>query len=105
VDKAAKIHISGNLAVFRYNCFGINFTGMKLSLAQKIAKALTSAATFEKLKEESIRYYFVCASCKKESNIWEIGGIKYKAAGKPLTGIKCPGCGKFAMQRILKKEQ
>lgn len=76
---------------------------MKLSFAQKIAKALTSAEMFEKLKEESMRYYFVCASCKKESNIWEIGGIKYKAAGKPRTGIRCPGCGKFGMQAILKK--
>lgn len=76
---------------------------MPLSFAQKIAKALTSAATFEKLKEESMRYYFVCAKCGKESNIWEIGGIRYKAAGKPLTSIMCPGCGKFGMQAILKK--
>jgi hypothetical protein len=78
---------------------------MKLSFAQKVAKAFTSAATFEKLKQESMRYYFICGSCGKESNIWEIGGIRYKAAGKPRTGIKCPGCGKFRMQAILKKEK
>ena len=81
----------------------LQITAMKLSFAQKIAKWFSSAKMFEKLKEESMRYYFVCSSCNKESNIWEIGGIKYKAAGKPLTGIKCPHCGKFAMQKILKK--
>ncbi|MEO6540956.1 MAG: hypothetical protein ABIN74_08210 [Ferruginibacter sp.] len=74
---------------------------MKLSIAQKIIRFFTSRSLFEKMMEDSMRYRFTC-SCGKESSIWDIGGIRYKAAGKPSTGIKCPHCGKFAMQKIYK---
>ena len=74
---------------------------MKLSRVQKIIKFFTAASLFEKMMEDSKRYRFTC-KCGKESSIWEIGGIRYKAAGKPATGIKCPQCGKFAMQKIYK---
>ena len=74
---------------------------MKLSLAQKIAKFFSSASLFQKMMEDSKRYRFTC-SCGKETSIWDIGGIRYKAAGKPITGVKCPLCGKFSMQKIYK---
>jgi len=76
---------------------------MKLSRAQKIIRFFTSRSLFEKMMEDSKRYRFTC-SCGKESNIWDIGGIKYKATAGSLTGIKCPHCGKFAMQKIYKVE-
>ncbi len=76
---------------------------MKLSIAQKIIKFFTSASLFEKMMEDSKRYRFTC-NCGKESSIWDIGGIRYKAAGKPLTGVTCPHCGKFAMRKIYKTE-
>ncbi len=74
---------------------------MKLSLAQKITKFFASASLFEKMKADSMLYRFTCA-CGKETSIWEIGGIRYKAYGKPTTGVKCPHCGKFSMRKIYK---
>lgn len=76
---------------------------MKLSIAQKIVKFFSSASLFEKMKEDSKRYRFTC-SCGMESSIWDIGGIRYKAVGKPTTGVKCPLCRKFAMRKIYKVE-
>jgi hypothetical protein len=76
---------------------------MKLSIAQKIVKFFSSGSLFQKMMEDSKRYRFTC-SCGKESSIWDIGGIRYKASGKPRTWIKCPHCGKFAMQKIYKTE-
>ena len=72
----------------------------KLSLAQKLAKMFSSQSAFEKMKEDSQKWRFTCSNCGKESNIWEIGGIRYKARGKPRTGIKCPHCGKFGLQKL-----
>lgn len=74
---------------------------MKLSFAQKIAKFFASASLFKKMMEDSKCYRFTC-SCGKESSIWDIGGIRYKAVGKPLSGIKCPHCKKFSMHKIYK---
>lgn len=76
---------------------------MKLSIAQKIAKFFSSESLFQKMMEDSRRYRFTC-KCGKESSIWDIGGIRYKAAGKPLTGTKCPHCGIFAMRKFYKVE-
>jgi len=74
---------------------------MKLSTVQKVAKFFSSRSLFERMMEDSKRYRFTC-SCGKESSIWDIGGIRYKASGTPRTGVRCPHCGKFAMQKIYK---
>jgi hypothetical protein len=77
---------------------------MKISITQKIAKFFTSKSMFEKMMNESKQYQFDCA-CGKTSNIWEIGGIRYKAYGKPTTLVKCPHCRKIAMRKIYKAEK
>jgi hypothetical protein len=74
---------------------------MKLSTAQKIVRFFSSKARFEKIMEDSKRYKFDC-SCGKTSNIWEIGGVKYKATSGSLNRIRCPHCGKAAMHKIYK---
>jgi Zn finger protein HypA/HybF involved in hydrogenase expression len=74
---------------------------MKLSFAQKVLKWLTSETTFEKFRLESMRYKFDC-TCGKTSDIWEIGGVRYKATANKRTWIKCPGCGKGKMRTIYK---
>lgn len=76
---------------------------MKLSTIQKIIKFFSPAPLFEKMMEDSKRYRFTC-SCGKESSIWDIGGIRYKASEKTKTGVKCPHCGKFALHKIYKTE-
>lgn len=76
---------------------------MKLSITQKIVKFFFSDSGFKKIMDESKRYRFDC-SCGKTSSIWDIGGIRYKAYGKPITLVKCPHCGKIAMQKIYKAE-
>lgn len=76
---------------------------MKLSTAQKILRFFTSASLFEKMKADSERYRFDC-DCGKTSSIWEIGGIRYKAYGKPTSLVRCPQCGKTAMRKIYKVE-
>lgn len=43
-----------------------------------------------------------CRRCGHVSTVWDLGGLRWRAMGKPWTGMRCIGCGKFAMQRISK---
>ncbi|MDZ4809478.1 MAG: hypothetical protein SGI96_14605 [Bacteroidota bacterium] len=74
---------------------------MELSTAQKILKFFTSKSLFEKMMTDSKLYRFTC-SCGKESSIFDIGGIRYKAYGTPKTGVRCPHCKKRSMLKIYK---
>ncbi len=43
-----------------------------------------------------------CTACGHQSNVWDLGGMRWRAYGEPLTSMRCLGCGKVAMQRIHK---
>lgn len=43
-----------------------------------------------------------CMSCGHQSNVWELGGMRWKAYGRPMTSFRCLGCGKVKMHRIHK---
>jgi predicted SprT family Zn-dependent metalloprotease len=73
-----------------------------MALIQNIFKMFVSNQTFEKAKTESQTWYFTC-ECGKVFNIWEIGGIRYKAKGNPMKMVKCPGCNKTAHRKLQKK--
>lgn len=49
---------------------------------------------------ESRRWGFVCESCGQRSSIWDIGGLRTKAAGAPVRLVKCPKCGRKGMHAI-----
>lgn len=46
-----------------------------------------------KLEAESRAWEIVCQKCGNVSNVWEAGGIRYKAAGNPMKLFPCPNCG------------
>jgi predicted RNA-binding Zn-ribbon protein involved in translation (DUF1610 family) len=54
------------------------------------------------MEAESRAWAIVCQTCGNESNVWDAGGIRYKAAGNPLTLFRCPNCGP-KMHRVFKK--
>ena len=45
-----------------------------------------------------------CSSCGHLSNFWDMGGLRWKAYGEPLTGFPCPTCGRFRMHKITKPD-
>ncbi len=73
-----------------------------MSTIQKIIRFFVSAETFSKMESASKKWYFHC-ECGNECNIWEIGGIRYKAAGNPIKAARCPKCHKVAMRKLHKK--
>ncbi len=43
-----------------------------------------------------------CTGCEHQSNVWDLGGMRWKAFGEPLTSFPCPACGKVKMHKLTK---
>ncbi len=53
-----------------------------------------------KAEADARRWGFVCEKCGQRSSIWEIGGLRYKAIGEPISLVMCPKCGHKGMHKI-----
>ncbi|MBL9011386.1 MAG: phage terminase large subunit family protein [Alphaproteobacteria bacterium] len=61
-----------------------------------------SPAMKARVEADSRKWIATCPHCGAGTSVWDLGGIRYKAAGRPLTRFKCPACGKFGMHRVEK---
>lgn len=55
-------------------------------------------------EEESRKWVATCPRCQQESSLWDMGGMRYKAAGTKITLVRCPQCGKQSFMQIRKKK-
>lgn len=76
----------------------------ELSGTQKLIKLFVSEMTFAAMVAESRLWTVKCANCNHERSIWEMGGIRYKAAGNPRMYRLCPNCGQSNWHSIYKQE-
>jgi len=56
-----------------------------------------------KAEAESRAWIGRCRHCNAETSIWDIGGIRYKAATRATTRVKCPACGRFSFMTFEKR--
>jgi phage terminase large subunit GpA-like protein len=56
------------------------------------------------LEADSRRWLIVCPSCGHERSVWDIGGIRYKAAGNPRWYMRCPQCGQRSWHKVVKRD-
>ncbi|MBK8037517.1 MAG: protein kinase [Verrucomicrobiaceae bacterium] len=54
---------------------------------------------FEKMKAESQQWHLVC-DCGHATSVWDRGGIRCGASGKPMKLMTCPACGKITTHRM-----
>jgi DNA-directed RNA polymerase subunit RPC12/RpoP len=65
--------------------------------------AFMSPARRAAAEADSRAWKATCPSCGTKTSIWDLGGLRYKAAGKPLRGLRCPSCGKFGMHQVARE--
>ena len=53
----------------------------QLSGIQKFFKAILPASWSASMEAESRQWRFVCPNCAFERSVWEMGGVRWKAAG------------------------
>lgn len=51
---------------------------------------------------ESRAWRYTCEACGHARSVWELGGIRWKAAGQPVTRTRCPTCGTAGLYTLRK---
>ena len=72
------------------------------SRMQRLFTSLVDAETAAAMEAHSRAWLVECPHCGHLRSIWELGGIRYKAAGKPRTYGRCPRCGRGGWHRVYK---
>ncbi|HYF34795.1 MAG TPA: serine/threonine-protein kinase [Prosthecobacter sp.] len=64
--------------------------------AQKFFEKVLPRHWFEAMRAQSQDWHMVCP-CGHEMSVWDAGGIRFGAAGKPRRMMFCPACHRFRM--------
>lgn len=64
-----------------------------MSFTQRFFLAILPRSWAKDMEAQS-RAWKVRCPCGHERSIWDLGGIRWKAAGNPRRLIKCPACEK-----------
>ena len=51
---------------------------------------------------ESRAWLVTCPNCNFSRSVWDMGGIRYKAAGTPRRMLRCPHCGQSGWHLVHK---
>ena len=72
----------------------------KMSFVQKLFTKLAGPDLAARMEADSRLWMVQCARCGYERSIWEMGGIRYKAAGTSRSYMRCLQCGKRNWHKI-----
>ena len=75
-----------------------------MSFWQKLMKGVLPKETATNMEAESRRWLFQCNKCQEEHSIWDVGGIRWGAAGNPTRYLTCPNCGTGGMYTLSYKK-
>ncbi len=74
-----------------------------MSRTQRFIISLVPRAWAERMERESREWMARCPECGHRRSIWDLGGIRWKAAGNPRRFLTCAGCGVSAWHVVVKK--
>lgn len=74
-----------------------------MTFVQKLSRALLPKSWGDSIEAESRRWTLQCP-CGHEISVWDAGGIRWKAVGKPYRYWPCPECGWTWHRTYLKPE-
>jgi len=77
--------------------------GARMSLIQRVVTSVVPRATAERMRADSLDWTVRCGSCGFERSVWESGGIRTMAAGKPRILRRCGQCGQRGWHTIYRK--
>jgi hypothetical protein len=75
-----------------------------MSFIQRLLTAILPRSWAEDMQAESRSWMVQCA-CGFERSIWEAGGIRWKAIGRPRRLIKCPQCGERTWHTVYRRAE
>jgi hypothetical protein len=73
----------------------------RLGGMQRMLERHSSPELFAAMQRDSRLWKAECPHCQADTtDIWEIGGVRYKAIGEPGNRIRCPRCGRTRWMRV-----
>jgi len=75
-----------------------------MSPLQKLMLAVLPKKWAARVEAESRTWIARCSSCGFERSFWELGGIRWKAAGSERRYLYCPKCGQARWHTISKRQ-
>ena len=75
-----------------------------MSSIQKFFTSILPRSWAASMKAESRAWMARCPDCGTELSIWELGGIRWKAAGTPRRLMSCKPCGKSTWHQVYYKQ-
>ena len=76
---------------------------MRVSFIQKVVTAVLPRSWAASMEAESRAWLARCDACGGERSMWDLGGIRWKAAGSPRRRLQCPGCGRTTWHQLTKR--
>jgi hypothetical protein len=73
-----------------------------MTFTQRFLQKILPQRWAEAMQAESQAWLARCP-CGCERSIWELGGIRWKAAGQPLRRLTCPQCGQTTWHTVSHK--
>ncbi len=52
---------------------------------------------------DSRKWAATCPRCQRVNSMWDVGGMRYRAVGNPVTLVRCAHCGKASFMRFQKQ--
>ena len=65
---------------------------------------LAPARVAADMEAESRSWMVRCRTCGEERSIWELGGLRYKARGRPKRVVRCERCARRRWADVYRRE-
>lgn len=74
-----------------------------MRLIQQTVLAVLPKSWGEAIEAESKQWRIHCGHCPCSHSVWELGGIRFMAAGRPRVYRKCPKCQRWSWHLVSKE--
>ena len=75
-----------------------------MSFCQELLQAIMPQHWAEEMESESRAWMLHCNTCGLERSVWDVGGVRWKAAGSPSRRMRCSRCGRATWHTLYHKQ-
>lgn len=75
-----------------------------MTRTQKFFTSLLPGSWAQSMEAESRQWMMRCKECNFEQSVWDLGGIRWKAAGNPSRKLLCQNCKHLTWHTTYKKQ-
>jgi hypothetical protein len=74
-----------------------------VSFIQRLIVSIVPRSWAQSMEAERRAWLARCGVCGQERSIWELGGIRWKAAGRPRRLLPCPTCCRSTTHEVYRR--